>query len=408
MDQTGKILRRVLSITSTDPPQVPNAQSTVQLPTKTLVELTQPPPATYTIYVDGGWDTVNADFTTAFQEQRDPTNRRGSAGIAIVPTGPDWMDKGTILITLSDGSQIGSQPAHMELATLIIGLALRRWQLPHQQGDIVYSDCKSITDVIKSTVPRLSKHPAKLPFLQAVLQHLTALRPQGTTIDWTKSHPERRSTPDKYTINDWGILLADCAASNHPIPSNIRIQQHLQLSLPTLLQSSIDPATWFVSLPSGMPRMSSPIILKRDLTTFNYLANKRNLQGLSLHMLQKIWKLHQQSYARRTTILKLITGWNVDGSRYALYTQEPQAKLINARCPLCLAPDSDLHWICECPCPALKEPRDTLLNETIPTHLRQLLAHTEQQQEHLLPQLTDLCRALRTGLSNSPHRELLW
>ena len=29
-------------------------------------------------------------------------------------------------LTLSDGSQIGSQPAHMELAAIIIGLALRR------------------------------------------------------------------------------------------------------------------------------------------------------------------------------------------------------------------------------------------------------------------------------------------
>jgi hypothetical protein len=126
--------------------------------------------------------------------------------------------------------------------------------------------------------------------------------------------------------------------------------------------------------------MSSPIILKRDLSTFTYLANKRNLPGLSLHMLQKSWRLHQQSYARRATILKLITGWNVDGSRYALYTQDPHTKLINARCPLCLAPDSDLHWICECPCPALKEPRDTLIQETVPAHLRQLLTHTEQQQ----------------------------
>ena len=89
MDQSGRLLRRVLSITSTDPPQVPNAQPTVQLPIKPLVDLAQPPPATYTIYVDGGWDTVNAVFATAFQEQRDPTNRRGSAGIAIVPTGPD-------------------------------------------------------------------------------------------------------------------------------------------------------------------------------------------------------------------------------------------------------------------------------------------------------------------------------
>jgi hypothetical protein len=69
-------------------------------------------PTAYTIYVDGGWDTVNADFT-AFQEQRDPTNRRGSAGIAIVLTGPDWMNKGTILMTLTDGSQTGTQPAYM-------------------------------------------------------------------------------------------------------------------------------------------------------------------------------------------------------------------------------------------------------------------------------------------------------
>jgi hypothetical protein len=90
------------------------------------VDLTQPPPTAYTIYVDGGWDTVNADFTTAFQEQRDPTNRRGSAGIAIVPTGLDWTNKGTILITLSDGSHTGSQPAHTELVAIIIGLALRR------------------------------------------------------------------------------------------------------------------------------------------------------------------------------------------------------------------------------------------------------------------------------------------
>ena len=66
----------------------------------TLVEMTKPPPTAYTIYVDGGWDTVNADFTTAFQEQRDPTNRRGSAGITIVPTGSEWMLKGTVLIHL--------------------------------------------------------------------------------------------------------------------------------------------------------------------------------------------------------------------------------------------------------------------------------------------------------------------
>ena len=93
------------------------------------------------------------------------------------------MNKGTILINLGNGSQTGSQPAHMEFAAIIIGLALRRWQLPPQQGDIVYSDCKSITDVIKSTVPRLSKHPPNSPFSKRyfnILQHSAHKEPPLT------------------------------------------------------------------------------------------------------------------------------------------------------------------------------------------------------------------------------------
>ena len=63
------------------------------------------------------------------------------------------MQQGTILLTLNEGSQSGSQPAHMELAAIIIGLAIRRWTLPPQQGDTIYSDCKSLTDVLKSSAP---------------------------------------------------------------------------------------------------------------------------------------------------------------------------------------------------------------------------------------------------------------
>ena len=112
--------------------------------------------------------------------------------------------------------------------------------------------------------------------------------------------------------------------------------------------------------------MSSPIILRRDVDTLNYLARKQHIGGLSLTMLKSIWKLPQQSHARRSTIMKLITGWNVDGFRYSLYTIDPHDKAKNAHCPLCMAMNSDLLWICECPCPALQEPRETLLRHTIP------------------------------------------
>ena len=126
-DQAGRLLRRVLSVINTDPPLPPYARpAPLASASPRLLELAQTLPAAYTIFVDGGWETTNADFNTAFQEQWDPTNRQGSAGIAIVPTGSDWMQQGTILITLNEGSQSGSQPSHMELAAIIIGLAIQR------------------------------------------------------------------------------------------------------------------------------------------------------------------------------------------------------------------------------------------------------------------------------------------
>ena len=66
-DQACHLLRRVLSIINTDPPSPPCSRSAPLAPASPmLMELTQPLPAAYTIYVDGGWETTNADFTTAF------------------------------------------------------------------------------------------------------------------------------------------------------------------------------------------------------------------------------------------------------------------------------------------------------------------------------------------------------
>ena len=84
-DPAGRLLRRILSITNTEPPVPLYARTALPASTRPqLPELTQPLPTAYNIYVDGGWTTTQADFHTAFQEQRDPTNRQGSAGIAIV------------------------------------------------------------------------------------------------------------------------------------------------------------------------------------------------------------------------------------------------------------------------------------------------------------------------------------
>ena len=106
-------------------------------------------------------------------------------GIAFVLTVTNKQQQGTILLTLNNDIQVRSQPTHIELTAIIIEILLRKWHFPQQQGDTIYSDCKTITDVINSSPYELSEIAAKLPFLQATLNYLRAKKTQRVTLDWT-------------------------------------------------------------------------------------------------------------------------------------------------------------------------------------------------------------------------------
>ena len=53
----------------------------------------------------------------------------------------------------------------------------------------------------------------KLPFLLAIQQYLQ--RDAVQQVRWVRSHPERRKTDKmEYDLDEWGIFIADCYASN--------------------------------------------------------------------------------------------------------------------------------------------------------------------------------------------------
>ena len=56
----------------------------------------------------------------------------------------------------------------------------------------------------------------------------------------------------------------------------------------------------------------------------------------------------------------------------------------------------------------MQEPRKTLLRHTIPQLIRDTLSSVERQHPEILPQLGELCRALKHGLLHHPQREHLW
>jgi hypothetical protein len=65
----------------------------------------------------------------------------------------------------------------------------------------------------------------KLPFLLAIQKYLRQNEAQA--IHWVQSHPERRK-PDKmeYDLDEWGIYLADCYASNKKPPPQLIEYSH--------------------------------------------------------------------------------------------------------------------------------------------------------------------------------------
>ena len=76
-------------------------------------------------------------------------------------------------------------------------------------------------------------------------------------LEWTPAHPERVMDMQEYTINDWGIYLADCHASGHLAPDHIT-KQVFTLSAAALIRQFFPPHLWYLANVEGIPRLIHP------------------------------------------------------------------------------------------------------------------------------------------------------
>ena len=166
-------------------------------------------------------------------------------------------------ITLNEGSQFGSQPAYMEHAAIIIELTIRRWKLPTQQGDIIYSDCKSLTDVIKSSAPPLSKPQLSYPFSKRFFAISKPSAPKGSPL--TGPNPIQNDDPRQSNKHSMTGAYYSRTVQHPTIQSQAKSGSNNIFSSRSQCYSR-PPLT----------RAHGSSASPRDLTTFTYLANKRN------------------------------------------------------------------------------------------------------------------------------------
>ena len=133
-----------------------------------------------------------------------------------------------VAIRIDHGEVVGRGPNPQELLALLGALAITQRQAALGLSDKrIELDCKSLVDYINEhRHSRLRNEVGKLPFFRATQQYLQ--RDAAQQVLWVRSHPERRKPEQKdYGLDEWGIYIADCYASNKQTPQHLLGKAHI-------------------------------------------------------------------------------------------------------------------------------------------------------------------------------------
>jgi hypothetical protein len=119
------------------------------------------------------------------------------------------------------------------------------------------SDCKSLVDYVNEyRRARIRNEVWKLPLLLAIQQYLQ--RDEEQQVRWVRLHPERRKTDQmEFDLDEWGIYIADCYASNKNRPAGLH-GQAITTTAEQLVRNVFLRQSWYLGTTNGIPLMTDP------------------------------------------------------------------------------------------------------------------------------------------------------
>ena len=139
----------------------------------------------------------------------------------------------------------------------------------------IYSDCKSAISTVKAALaPQCTSRNVQRSHVltdcinNAEIAHIT----------WVRSHPERRSTySHHWSYYDWGIHIADAAASGHlilPPRAATPVLVH-SVAYQDILTAHMPPATWYWRhQATSQPLHCSPLQIIHPQRVHTYLQQR--------------------------------------------------------------------------------------------------------------------------------------
>ena len=96
----------------------------------------------------------------------------------------------------------------------------------------------------------------KLSFLLAMQQYLQ--RDAAQQVRGVRSHPERRKPEKKdYDLDEWGIYIANCYASNKKTPPYLFGKAHI-ITAEHLVKNVFPQRSWYIGTQQSIPIMVDP------------------------------------------------------------------------------------------------------------------------------------------------------
>jgi hypothetical protein len=147
--------------------------------------------------------------------------------------------------------------------------------------NLIYSDCQSAINSVRAILLSQLKRALGTAPAGVILASMPAA--PDVHLEWTRAHPERR-IPDrsKWSYTDWGIFLADAAASNdwsqfHSIYGQHRMTPRiLSLDLRDIIFELLSPSQcYWVWRDSGLPVLGDLNVLRLHLHSLpRYLVHR--------------------------------------------------------------------------------------------------------------------------------------
>jgi len=313
----------------------------------------------FSIYTDGGWEYGGDGMDAPFYPYTDSPSHKGGGSVVFITTDLPRLQSQNrqegnaalsyVAIRIDQGEEVGRGPNPQELLALLVALGCeRKLGRPLAYNEEISSDCKSVVDYVNNhRQTRLRNEVGKLPFLMAIQQYMQEA--DYLKLRWVQSHPERRKDQADFTMDDWGIYVADCYASNKPVPKHLRGFEY-KVKASEMVREVFPRSLWYLGDKGSLPIMVDPKRRYQDLRMEQYWRNRdgqvgheETYQGSTTYIMHVAGELRYLNMRQKARRVKLMLDWVVHGRRMQLMGVDS-----SGLCPICMERDSLEHMIFEC------------------------------------------------------------